>query len=48
MLNLFSLCIYAQPGGKLPFGQIPILETDGMVLAQSTAIVRFVADQVGK
>jgi len=34
-------------GGKLPFGQLPTLETDGMVLSQSGAIARFVADQVG-
>lgn len=34
--------------GKLPFGQVPILEIDGQcILAQSNAIARFVAEEVG-
>ncbi|XP_077999729.1 hematopoietic prostaglandin D synthase-like [Glandiceps talaboti] len=33
--------------GKYPFGQSPILEVDGIVLAQSRAIARFVAKEHG-
>jgi glutathione S-transferase len=32
---------------KLPFGQLPILEEDGFVLAQSATIARYVAKKVG-
>ena len=32
---------------KLPFGQLPILEEDGFVLAQSGTIARYVAKKVG-
>jgi len=33
--------------GKAPFDQLPLLEVDGKVLAQSIAIARFVANEVG-
>jgi len=33
--------------GKLPFGQLPILEYNGEVLAQSIAILRFVCQKFG-
>ncbi|CEL96819.1 unnamed protein product [Vitrella brassicaformis CCMP3155] len=33
--------------GELPFDQVPILEVDGMVLAQSQAIVRYIARKHG-
>ncbi|XP_077999273.1 hematopoietic prostaglandin D synthase-like [Glandiceps talaboti] len=33
--------------GKYPFGQTPILEVDGVVLAQSRAMARFVAKEHG-
>jgi len=33
--------------GKLPFGQVPILEYNGEVLAQSIAILRFVCQKFG-
>jgi len=33
--------------GKLPFGQLPILEYNGEVLAQSNAILRFVCQKFG-
>jgi len=33
--------------GKLPFGQLPLLEVDGVLLAQSIAIARFVANEFG-
>ena len=35
-------------GGKLPFAQLPVLEVDGELLAQSNAIIRFVASRYGK
>jgi len=33
--------------GKVPFGQLPVLEVDGTLLAQSMAIGRFVANELG-
>jgi len=33
--------------GKAPFDQLPLLEVDGKMLAQSIAIARFVANEVG-
>ena len=33
--------------GKLPYGQLPILEVDGVVIAQSLAIARFCGRQSG-
>lgn len=33
--------------GIAPFGQMPLLEVDGKMLAQSMAIARFVANEVG-
>ncbi|XP_078355360.1 glutathione S-transferase S1-like, partial [Oculina patagonica] len=33
--------------GKAPFGQLPVLEVDGKVIAQSFSICRFVANEVG-
>ncbi len=32
----------------LPFGQVPILEIDGVVMAQTFAITRFLANEFGK
>nr|AFO69979.1 GST_mu-like protein [Strongylocentrotus droebachiensis] len=34
--------------GKLPLGQVPILEVDGRLMCQSRAIQRYVAREVGK
>ena len=34
--------------GKLPFGQLPLLEVEGKVIAQSIAIGRFVANELGR
>ena len=31
----------------MPFGQIPVLEVDGEVIAQSTSIARFLAKEFG-
>ena len=39
-------CLYT--GGKTPFGQLPILEVDGVVIAQSGTIIRYVAEELGK
>ena len=33
--------------GIAPFGQMPLLEVDGTIIAQSMAIARFVANEVG-
>ncbi|XP_077999269.1 hematopoietic prostaglandin D synthase-like [Glandiceps talaboti] len=33
--------------GKFPFGQMPILEVDGITIAQSYAIARFLANEFG-
>jgi glutathione S-transferase len=33
--------------GICPFGQLPILEFDGIVLAQSMAILRYLAREYG-
>lgn len=33
--------------GKLPFQQLPVIEFDGMVLAQSQAILRFLGEEFG-
>ena len=35
-------------GGTLPFGQLPALEVDGKMLAQSLTIFKYVAREVGK
>lgn len=32
---------------KCPFGQLPILEVNGKILAQSNAILRFVGKKTG-
>ncbi len=32
---------------KMPFGQVPVLEVDGKMLAQSSAMERYVAKLVG-
>ena len=31
-----------------PFGQMPVLEIDGAIVAQSDAIARYVAEEFGK
>ena len=31
----------------MPFGQLPVLETNGVVISQSMAIARFVAKESG-
>lgn len=31
----------------MPFGQMPVLDVDGKIYAQSTAISRYLAKQVG-
>ena len=36
------------PGGKTPFGQLPILEVDGVLISQSNTILRYVAREVGE
>ncbi|XP_070545470.1 hematopoietic prostaglandin D synthase-like [Ptychodera flava] len=33
--------------GKYPFGQMPVLEVDGQVIAQSIAIARYLANEFG-
>ena len=35
------------PGGKTPFGQLPLLEVEGVTLCQSMTILRFVAKRHG-
>lgn len=35
-------------GGKYPFGQLPVLEVEGVTLCQSMTILRFVATRHGK
>ena len=37
----------AQIKNKIPFGQLPILEEDGKMLAQSKAIARYLARKFG-
>ena len=32
---------------EMPFGQLPVLETNGVVISQSMAIARFVAKESG-
>mmetsp|Transcript_31042 Transcript_31042/g.50440 ORF Transcript_31042/g.50440 Transcript_31042/m.50440 type:complete len:363 (+) Transcript_31042:71-1159(+) len=36
-----------QASGKMPFGKVPIFETEGITIAQSKAIERYVAKKVG-
>ena len=43
-----SVSVYFLSAGKLPFGQLPVLEVDGSRLAQSVAISRFVANELGR
>ena len=47
-MNLLTEHILLSIGGKTPFGQLPILEVDGVVLAQSLSIMTYVAEQYGK
>lgn len=47
-LSILSHLIMALvSGGKCPFGQLPILEVDGVTLCQSMTILRFVAKRHG-
>lgn len=34
-------------GGKLPYGQIPILEIDGEILPQSMTIAKYIGREYG-
>ena len=34
-------------GGKLPFGEIPVLEIDGEALAQTMTICKYIAREYG-
>ncbi|KAE8747766.1 Glutathione-S-transferase S-1-like [Frankliniella occidentalis] len=38
---------WAESKSKMPFGQMPVLDIDGKIYAQSTAISRYLAKQVG-
>ncbi|KAK3930082.1 Glutathione S-transferase [Frankliniella fusca] len=38
---------WAEAKNKMPFGQMPVLDIDGKIFAQSTAISRYLAKQVG-
>ena len=42
------VCSFPLSAGKIPFGQLPVLEVDGTLLSQSIAIVRFVANELGR
>ena len=33
--------------GKLQFGQVPLLEIDGLKLVQTNSIVRYIGDKAG-
>ena len=34
-------------GGKLPYGQVPILEYDGKILAQTATILKYGGREIG-
>ena len=34
-------------GGKLPFGQVPVLEIDGDILSQSMTICKYIGREYG-
>ncbi len=43
--NVLIGIFFFPPG--LPFGQLPVLEVDGVIIAQSHAIARFLAREFG-